>query len=60
MQIDVQLMASTPHGLMMEHLPWISSLFERPVRIERGYALVPHEPGAGTDISAEAIAKYSI
>jgi len=58
MQLDVQLMAATPHGLMLEHIPWLEPVFERPVRIERGHALVPCEPGAGTDVRTDAIAKY--
>ena len=58
MQLDVQLMAATPHGLMLEHIPWLEPIFERPVRIERGHALVPKEPGAGTDVRTDAIAKY--
>ncbi len=60
MQLDVQLMAAIPHGLMLEHIPWLEAVFERPVRIERGHALVPQEPGAGTDVRAEAIAKYKV
>ena len=58
MQLDVHLMAAIPHGLMLEHIPWLEPVFERPVRIEQGCALVPKEPGAGTDVRAEAIAKY--
>jgi L-alanine-DL-glutamate epimerase-like enolase superfamily enzyme len=58
MQLDVQLMAAIPHGLMLEHIPWLTPVFERPVRIERGHALVPQEPGAGTDVRAEAITQF--
>ena len=50
MQLDVQLMAAIPHGLMLEHIPWLEPVFERPVRIERGHALVPKEPGTGTGV----------
>lgn len=60
MQLDVHLMAATPNGLMMEHIPWLQPVFERPVRIERGHALVPHEPGAGTDVRADAIARFKV
>jgi L-alanine-DL-glutamate epimerase-like enolase superfamily enzyme len=60
MQLDVQLMAAIPHGLMLEHIPWLEPVFERPVRIEHGHALVPREAGAGTDVRAEAIAQYKI
>jgi len=60
MQLDVQLMAAIPHGLMLEHIPWLEPVFERPVRIEKGHALVPKEPGAGTDVRIDAIAKYGV
>jgi L-alanine-DL-glutamate epimerase-like enolase superfamily enzyme len=58
MQLDVHLMAAIPHGLLMEHIPWLQPVFERPVPIEQGHAIVPREPGAGTDVRAEAIKKY--
>jgi L-alanine-DL-glutamate epimerase-like enolase superfamily enzyme len=35
-------------------------VFERPVRLEHGHALVPQEPGASIDVRAEAIAKYMV
>ena len=60
MQIDAHLMAATPNGLMMEYLPWLGPIFERPVRVENGFALVPREPGVGTDIRPEAIERYGI
>jgi len=59
MQLDVHLMAAIPHGLMLEYIPWLEPVFERPVRIDRGYALVPNEPGAGTDVRTDAITKYN-
>ena len=36
MQLDAHLMAATPNGLMMEHIPWLSGVFERPVQVENG------------------------
>ena len=60
MQIDAHLMAAIPHGLFMEHIPWLGPIFERPVRIEDGFALVPREPGIGTDIRAEAIERHGV
>ena len=60
MQIDAHLMAAIPNGLMMEYLPWLGPIFERPVRVENGFALVPQEPGIGTDIRAEAIERYAV
>ena len=59
-QIDAHLMAAIPHGLMMEYLPWLSPIFENPVQVEKGFALVPQKPGVGADIRAEAIERYGI
>jgi L-alanine-DL-glutamate epimerase-like enolase superfamily enzyme len=58
MQLDVHLLAAIPHGLMIEHIPWLAPVFERPVKIDQGDAIVPHEPGAGTDVRADAIKKF--
>jgi L-alanine-DL-glutamate epimerase-like enolase superfamily enzyme len=60
MQLDAQLMAATPNGLFLEHIPWLAGVFERPVRVENGSALVPQEPGAGTDVRDEAIARFAL
>ena len=58
MQLDAHLMAATPNGLMMEHIPWLSGVFEKPVRVENGSILVPQGAGAGTDLSEEALRRY--
>ena len=60
MQLDVHLLAAIPHGLMIEHIPWLAEVFERPVRLEQGHALVPHDAGAGTDVRADAIARFRV
>ena len=58
MQLDAHLMATVPNGLMMEHIPWLEPLFERPVRLEKGEVIVPQEPGAGTDFRPDALRQY--
>jgi L-alanine-DL-glutamate epimerase-like enolase superfamily enzyme len=45
---------------MMEYIPWLAPIFERPVVIDRGHAVVPQEPGIGTDIRADAIERYGM
>jgi L-alanine-DL-glutamate epimerase-like enolase superfamily enzyme len=45
---------------MMEHIPWLSGVFERPVRVENGHVLVPQEPGAGTDIGSAALTRFAV
>ena len=45
---------------MMEYLPWLGPIFEHPVRVENGFALVPQRPGVGAEIRAEAIERYGI
>jgi len=60
MQLDAHLMAAIPNGLMMEHIPWLQPVFERPVRIVDGHVLIPIEAGAGTDVHPDAIARYKV
>lgn len=45
---------------MIEHIPWLADVFERPVRINQGHALVPHEAGAGTHVRPDAIARFKV
>jgi L-alanine-DL-glutamate epimerase-like enolase superfamily enzyme len=60
MQLDVQLCAAIPHALMVEYIPWILKIFERPVKFSEGYLLVPQEPGAGVDIKPEALEEFRV
>ena len=52
MQIDVHLMASITNGLVMEHIPWLHSVFARPLTVREGHVLVPHGTQASEPTSA--------
>jgi L-alanine-DL-glutamate epimerase-like enolase superfamily enzyme len=60
MQMNVHLCAAIPHALMVEYIPWISNVFVHPVQFGDGYLRVPEEPGAGTEIKAEALEKFRV
>lgn len=60
MQLDVHLCAAIPHALMVEYIPWIRKIFKHPVPFSEGYLRVPEEPGAGTEIKAEALAEFRV
>lgn len=60
MQVSVHLLAAIPHGLMIEHIPWLLPIFHRPVRVKDGFVAIPQEPGIGTDIRPDALERYGI
>ena len=55
-QVACGVMASGP----IEYMPWASSAFAEPVRIEDGQMFPPQKPGLGLEIPAEVIEKYRI
>ena len=60
MQIDAHLMASITNGLVMEHIPWLHSVFERPLTVREGHVMVPQDAGVGTDVSSTALRELAI
>jgi L-alanine-DL-glutamate epimerase-like enolase superfamily enzyme len=60
MQVHVHLCAGVEEVLMMEYIPWILHIFERPVTFEGGFLRVPQEPGIGTEIRADALERYAV
>jgi L-alanine-DL-glutamate epimerase-like enolase superfamily enzyme len=60
MQLDVHLCAAIPHALMVEYIPWILEIFVHPVQFADGYLRVPQEPGAGTEIKADAMQAFRV
>ncbi len=60
MQIDQHLAAVTPHCSMVEHIPWITEIFQDPVSIDDGTIVVSDTPGASTEIKNEALEKFAI
>ena len=58
-QIHVHLAYWHPASPMLEYIPWIKDCFVEPIRIEDGHYARPQMPGAGTTLTAAAIAAHS-
>jgi galactonate dehydratase len=60
----VQLDACIPNFALQEYTgesePPKSELLVKPLRLEKGYLLVPDGPGLGIELNDEAISKYPI
>jgi len=61
------MMESTIHvacGVMdsgpIEFMPWVSSAFSEPVKIENGQMFPPQKPGLGFEITEDIIKKYQL
>jgi L-alanine-DL-glutamate epimerase-like enolase superfamily enzyme len=57
-QIQVHLSFWHPATTMLEYIPWIKDSFVEPVRVESGRYLIPQTPGAGSEPTKEALARY--
>ncbi|MGA3133692.1 MAG: mandelate racemase/muconate lactonizing enzyme family protein [Terracidiphilus sp.] len=47
-QVHQHLCFAHPASNLLEYIPWLRDWMELPARIENGYYLAPHAPGAGT------------
>ncbi|WP_344889678.1 enolase C-terminal domain-like protein, partial [Nonomuraea antimicrobica] len=54
MEIHVHLAAAHPRDSWVEHIEWLSPLFEERLAIEDGRMLVPDRPGLGLTLSERA------
>jgi L-alanine-DL-glutamate epimerase-like enolase superfamily enzyme len=55
-QVACGVMSSGP----IEYMPWVSSAFSEPMRIEDGQMFPPQKPGLGLEIPEDVIQKYRI
>ena len=60
MQVQIHLSAIVDDVVMMEYIPWITHVFEQPVKLDNGCLRVPQEPGSGTEIRREALERYAV
>jgi L-alanine-DL-glutamate epimerase-like enolase superfamily enzyme len=44
----------------LEFIPWLRICFEEPAGVKAGVFEVPQEPGAGTTIKPERIARFGL
>lgn len=54
------LLAASPNGLILEHMPWWESLFTEPLAIADGHVLLLERPGLGVDLAPAALARYKV
>jgi L-alanine-DL-glutamate epimerase-like enolase superfamily enzyme len=61
MQVHQHLVKAIPNSWMLEVIPlWEKGPFLHQVRLEHGKCLAPAEPGASTDFTREALAKFRV
>lgn len=58
-QVHVHLSYWHPATPMLEYIPWIKDCFAEPIRVEDGHYVRPHMPGAGSTLTAAALAAWS-
>lgn len=58
-ELNVQLVASAPTGVWLEHLPWADDLFTTRLEMQDGQFLVPERPGFGLTY-AEDYVRYHL
>jgi len=54
-QVHQHLCFAHPACNLLEYIPWLREWMENPVRIEGGYYLASHAPGAGTTPNSRAL-----
>ncbi|RUT28603.1 mandelate racemase/muconate lactonizing enzyme family protein [Arsenicitalea aurantiaca] len=60
MQTHIHTAIGHPSCTMLEYIPWLRECFTEPATAEDGYFLVPQEPGAGTTLRPDAIARFGV
>jgi L-alanine-DL-glutamate epimerase-like enolase superfamily enzyme len=57
-QVHVHLSYWHPASTILEYIPWIKDHFEEPIRVEGGIFRRPEQPGAGTTLLPDSLARY--
>jgi len=60
MQVHLQLGLAHPACSLLEYIPWLRVCFDEPATVKAGVFEVPQEPGTGTTIKPERIARFGI
>ena len=60
MQVHLPLSIAHPACSMLEYIPWVRHCFTEPVTVEDGCFLTPQEPGTGTTLREDAMARFRI
>jgi L-alanine-DL-glutamate epimerase-like enolase superfamily enzyme len=57
-EVSLHLMAAAPTGFYLEHIPWAARLFQEPLELAAGMAVVPDRPGLGFTWDEAAVERY--
>jgi L-alanine-DL-glutamate epimerase-like enolase superfamily enzyme len=60
MQIHLHTAIGHPACSMLEYIPWLRDCFTEPATVADGHFIVPREPGAGTTLRPDAIARFGV
>ena len=58
MQIHVQTAFAHPATNSLEYIPWLRGCFVEPATVKDGFFVLPELPGAGTEVTIEALGLY--
>ena len=60
MQVHVHTAIAHPACTMLEYIPWLTRCFIEPAKVENGFFITPHEPGAATTLRDDAIQQFGV
>ena len=60
MEASVHLACGLPGVTLIEYMPWLTSVFTEPLRLDRGRMLPPSSPGLGLEPSADVLRRYEV
>jgi L-alanine-DL-glutamate epimerase-like enolase superfamily enzyme len=52
------VLATAPHGVILEHMDWWETLFVERLSIVEGAVVLPERPGIGLGLDRAALARY--
>jgi L-alanine-DL-glutamate epimerase-like enolase superfamily enzyme len=59
-EVSVHPVAAAKNGIMVEHMPWASSLFINEPKLENGRMIVPNTPGIGIELNEQGLLAMEI
>ena len=60
MQVHLHVAIAHRACRMLEYIPWMRDCFEEPATVREGRFVAPEQPGAGTTLRADALARYGV
>jgi L-alanine-DL-glutamate epimerase-like enolase superfamily enzyme len=59
-ELAIQVMASIPNGVWLEHMGWLDDIWVEGPRVADGMAFVPERHGHGLTVKSDIIQEYSL